>query len=89
MTNSGGEKKVLQFSRTCSLGEIRKRPLKIHGKAMSSAHRTRSAKPPPPLIALSEEKPLPDSLLRRLRRLDVEQLQIVELIADAIARGAL
>ena len=89
MTNNGGERKVIPFSRTCSLDEIRKRPLKIHGAETSSAHRTRSPKPPLPLIALCDERPLPESLLRRLRRLDAEQLQIIELIADAIARGAL
>jgi hypothetical protein len=31
---------------------------------------------------------LPESLLRRLRRLDAEQLQVLEIVAAAIMRGA-
>ncbi len=89
MTNDSGATKVIPFCRRSSIDSIRKLPLKIHGAETSSVPRTRSGKRQPPLIALFEETPLPESLLRRLRKLDAEQLQIMELIADAIARGAL
>lgn len=87
--SDGSEAKVIRFCRPFSIGETRKRQLKIHGAVTSSAPRTPSEKPPRPLIALSEENPVRESLLRRLRRLDAEQQQVVEIIADAIARGAL
>ena len=48
-----------------------------------------SEMPTLPLIALCEERPIPETLLRRLRRLDAEQLQVVELMAAAIERGAI
>jgi hypothetical protein len=41
-----------------------------------------------PLIALCDDK-IPKSLISRLHRLDAEQLQIVEMIVAAIARGQL
>jgi len=47
-----------------------------------------SSKPSRPLIALCEEREIPERLLARLRRLDAEQLQIIEMIAVAISRGA-
>ena len=59
-----------------------KRQPKIPGAAMCS-------KPLPPLIALCEERTIPASLNNVLRTLDAEQLQIVEIIAAAIARGQL
>ena len=84
-----GETNLIQFSKRCSTDAIRKRPLKIHGEATSSEHRMRSGKQPPPLIALSEERPIRPSLLLALRSLDAEQQQIMEIIAGAMARGAL
>lgn len=48
-----------------------------------------STKRSPPLIALFEEAELPPRLTARLRKLDAEQLQIVEIVAAAIERGAL
>lgn len=58
----------------------------------SSPRRTRgkatSTKPLPPLLALSEEQALPPTLLKRLRKLDDDQLAIVELVVAAIQRGA-
>jgi len=81
------EPKVIQFSRRFSIDSIKGVPLKIPGVETSFARKTRLVKRPPPLIALSEETPIPVSLLRRLRKLDAEQLQIVEIVAVAIERG--
>ena len=44
-------------------------------------------KPLPPLLALCEDD-VPPRLLARLRTLDREQMQIVEVVVAAIARGA-
>ncbi len=71
----------------------------IDGSRSSLEHSTRkrrrqtrggatSSKPSLPLLALCEET-IPASLSRVLRTLDAEQLQIVEIIASAIARGQL
>jgi hypothetical protein len=43
----------------------------------------------PPLIARCEEERIRERLARRLRQLDVEQIQIVEIVTIAIARGQL
>lgn len=76
---------VIPFSKPagprCSKRSMLKCQPKTHGAAMSS-------KPSPPLIALSEDQ-IPERLRRILRSLDGEQMQIVEVIAAAIARGAL
>lgn len=72
--------KVLLFSPKCSPGSTRKSQQRTPSKATST-------KPLPPLLALCEEKPLPPRLLGKLRALDPEQLQIVEIVVTAIARG--
>lgn len=41
-----------------------------------------------PLLELCNDRAVPERLLNRLKRLDPEQLQIVEIVAIAIARGA-
>lgn len=79
---TSGEKKVIPFSGHCLPDSITKHQLKIPSAATSS-------RPSPPLIALSEGLEIPESLLRRLRRLDAEQLQIMEIIAIAFERGTL
>jgi hypothetical protein len=75
--------KVIQFSRTSSLPDLTQtRPLKIRGEVMFS-RRLQSS------IARSVDRPLPETLLRLLRKLDAEQLQIVTIVAAAIERGAM
>jgi hypothetical protein len=71
--------KVLPFSQLSSLDSIRMRPLKIRGEVTFSKRLQSS-------IAPCVE--LPESLLSRLRRLDREQLQVVEIVIAAIERGA-
>lgn len=68
-------------SRNSSARSTLKSPRKTRGAATS-------LKPLLPLIALCEGK-IPESLNSVLRTLDAEQLQIVEIIASAIARGQL
>lgn len=68
-------------SRLYSARSTSKRPRKTLGAATS-------LKPLLPLLALCEEK-IPTSLRNVLGTLDVEQLQIVEIIATAISRGHL
>src|SRR4051812_3608127 len=79
MQRSGNQ--VLQFSKRCLPTSTKRHPLKIQSVATSS-------RPLPPLIALSEGR-IPERLLRRLEKLDHEQLQIIEIVAVAIARGAM
>lgn len=69
----------INASRISSASSTRKRQRPTHGGAMS-------LRPLPPLLALCEET-IPANLSRVLRTLDAEQLQIVEIIASAIARG--
>lgn len=79
--SSSDHGRLINFSKL-SLGDSTgKSRRKIRGAAMS-------LKPLPPLIALSVEV-IPIRLLDRLRKLDAEQLQIVEIVAIAIARGHL
>lgn len=73
--------RVIQGLKNYSHRSTLPRRPRIHGAATSS-------KPLPPLIALCEEK-IPERLLERLRHLDGEQLQIVEVVVMAIARGQL
>lgn len=63
-----------------SLDSIPTRPLKIRGEVTFSKRLQSS-------IAPSAETPLPENLLRRLRRLDAEQLHIIMIVAAAIERG--
>lgn len=79
---------VIQFSQRSLRRSIKCVPLKIRGEVTFS-------KLKPPLLKLqpvspepcSGESPCLTSLNRRLRRLDDEQLQIVEIVAAAIERG--
>jgi len=73
---------ILQFSKISQPNSTPKRQRKIHGVATSS-------KPLPPLIARCEEDRIRERLALRLRQLDVEQIQIVEIVTIAIARGRL
>jgi hypothetical protein len=59
----------------------RTRPLKIRGEVTFSKRLQSSTEH-------YEEKALPESLLRRLRKLDAEQLHIITIVAAAIERGA-
>lgn len=86
---NSGDSKIIPFSKHSSIDGIKKRQLKIPGAETSSARKMRSGKPQPPLIALFEERPIRESLLKVLRNLDAEQQQIMEIIGTAIARGAL
>lgn len=74
--------KVLRFSNVSSTNSTPTRQQKTRGAATSSRRL-------PPLIALCEENLIRERLAMRLRQLDVEQIQIVEIIAIAIARGQL
>lgn len=78
---SKADLKVLRFSQLSLPDLTRTRPLKIRGEVTFS-------KPSPLSTARCDEKPLPAKLLARLRRLDAEQLQIIEIVAAAIERGA-
>lgn len=78
---SQSDLKVLRFSPLSLPDLTRTRPLKIRGEVMFSKLSPRS-------IEHSAERPLPPSLLARLRRLDAEQLQVVEIVVVAIERGA-
>lgn len=72
--------KVIRFSQP-SLPDLTKtRPLKIRGEVTFS-------KPSPSSIARSGEREIPENLLRRLRRLDADQLHIVTVVVAAIERG--
>ncbi len=84
-----GKLKIVPFSRNGSRASIRCIPLKIRGEVTFTRPSPRSPTPTRPLLALCAEKELPPKLLTRLTRLDAEQLQIVELIAAALERGAL
>lgn len=86
---SGKPLTVVPFSRNASRASTRCIPLKIRGEVTF----TRLSRPSPmrmrPLLARYAEQELPPRLLMRLTRLDAEQLQIVELVAAAMERGAL
>lgn len=73
---------ILPFSKVSSLNSMPKRQPKTRGVATSSRLL-------PPLIARCEEERIRERLARRLRQLDVEQIQIVEIVTIAIARGQL
>jgi hypothetical protein len=75
------ELKLIRCSPTPSLDSIATRPLKIRGEATCS-------KRLPSSLAPSGDQTLPENLLRRLRRLDAEQLHIIMIVAAAIERGA-
>lgn len=77
---SQADQKVLPFSPLALPESTRTRPLKIHGAGTSS-------KLSPSSTARSDVRTIPESLLRRLRRLDAEQLQIIEIMAAAFERG--
>ena len=71
--------KVIQGSKHSSIPNSRRTiPLKAT-----------STRPLPPLLALYEDRELPPRLLARLKRLDAEQLQIIEVVTAAIERGAI
>src|SRR5262245_46281536 len=84
---------VLQFSNRCDWNASTQKPtLKIRRAETSSAPSTRSNKPKLPLIALCEGPTRNQVLLRTmqtLQTLDVEQIQIAEIVIEAIARGRL
>ena len=73
-------RKVIQFSSGRSTRSMLKCRLKIPGEEMFSRRS-------PPSIARYGGQ-IPERLLSRLRRLDAEQLQVVEIVVVAISRGA-
>lgn len=73
---------ILPFLKVLSPNSTLKRQRKIHGEATST-------KLLPPLIARCDEERIRARLALRLRQLDVEQIQIVEIVTIAIARGNL
>lgn len=73
--------RVIRFSNPCSKQPMLKCPLKTVGAATSS-------KRSPSSIAHCVGA-IPERLLLRLRKLDPEQLQIVEIVVVAIQRGAI
>ena len=73
---------IIQGWKDSSRPSIRTSRQKTRSKATST-------KPLPPLIALCEDRELPPRLIARLKRLDAEQLQIIEIVAAAIERGAI
>lgn len=77
---------VVSFSPRHSRVRSKRLMLKCQPKTPGEAT---SSKPSLPLIALCEDRPLPPRLLRFLKRLDDEQLQIMEVIVGAMLRGAL
>ena len=74
------ELRLIRCSTDSSLNSIKTRPLKIRGEVTF-------CKPSQYSIAPSGEVELPENLLRRLRRLDAEQLHIIMIVAAAIERG--
>lgn len=86
--NEKSAAEVIPFSRSCSPRSIKCVPLKIRGEVTFSRLKPPSLKlqPVSPEPCLGES-PCLTSLNRRLRRLDDEQLQIVEIVAAAIERG--
>jgi hypothetical protein len=89
MQQTGGSSKVIPFSKRSSIDSIKGRPLKIRGAETCSARRTPSERQRPLLTVRCDENPIRESLLCRLRKLDAEQQQIVEIIAGATVRRAL
>lgn len=82
---------VIPFSKS---GTRRDRParcvaLEIRGEVTFEKPRTLSMPLRQPLLVLASGKEIPQRLQDHLERLDEEQLQIVELVAAAIERGAL
>lgn len=73
--------KVVQISSVSRRPSMLKCPLKTPGKATSSKPFTSSTGPSGVEIHAR--------ILQRLRRLDAEQLQLVDFVAAAIERGAL
>ena len=81
---------VIPFSKHGFKKRTRCIPLKIRGEVTFTKPRALSLTLTRPLLALCDvERPIPERLLNRLKRLDDEQLQIVELVAAAMERGAL
>jgi hypothetical protein len=81
--------KVVPLSRSESSGSIRCTRLKIRGEVTFTKHSRLLQMRKQPLLALCDERELPPRLMNRLKRLDDEQLQIVELVAAAMERGVL
>lgn len=65
----------------------RSRPRSTPKFQQTTPGKATSSKPLPPLLALSEGRET-DRLHRYLQRLDAEQIQIMEIVACAILRGA-
>lgn len=72
--------KVIQFSTNWPEPLMLKCRLKTPGRAMSSK------RSPPSIEPLDGQRM--ERLLSRLQKLDAEQLQIIEIVAAAILRGA-
>ena len=87
------ECRVLPFSKDCgSNNSTKKRQRKIQRGETSSAPNTHLTRHKLPLIELCEGPTRSQVLLRSIetmRHLDIQQLQIAEVLINAIARGRL